>query len=90
MAILIIDPTTSSRTRCGEPINTHPSQYLVVGPGVTVRPVVELFVDPGEQGDGTVVETVAEGLRFRGLDFVVAGAFVAEPVTSGDAGFFAS
>jgi hypothetical protein len=45
---------------------------------------VELFVDPGEEGDGTIVEAVAEGLRFRGLKFVVGVTFFPEPVTSGD------
>jgi len=49
---------------------------------------VEFFVDPGEEGDGTVVETVADCLRLCGLELVIAGAFFVERVTSGDSGFF--
>ena len=41
---------------------------------------MEFLVDPGEQGDGTVGEAVAERLGFGALDFVVAAAFLPEPV----------
>ena len=49
---------------------------------------MEFFIDPGEERDGAVVKTVAEGLGFGALDFVVAGAFSDEPLGTRYAGFF--
>lgn len=88
MEVLVVNSATSRRTRCRKPIDTHPSQYLIIRPGVAVCPIVEFLIDPGKEGDGAVVETVAEGLRFGGLELVIAAAFFVEPVSSGDAGFF--
>ena len=79
MRSLIIDPQIRSRPRGAEPVDRHPRQDLVVRPGVIVRPKVEFLVDPGEQADGAVAETVAEGLGLGGLLETVARAFLGEP-----------
>ncbi len=50
----VVDPRVGCRPGGREPVDRDPSQDLVVGPGVLVGPVVEFFVDPGEQGDWTV------------------------------------
>ncbi len=71
----VIDAETSRGPRSGELVDRDPSQDLVGGPGAVVRPVVEFFVDPGEQASGAGGEGVAEGLRFGGLLGAVAGAF---------------
>lgn len=76
---LVIDPGVGSGTGGREPIYGDPGEDFVVRPRVTVGPVVELLVDPGEQGDRAVGETVAEGLGLGALDLVVSAAFFYEP-----------
>ena len=49
---------------------------------------MKFLVDPGEERDGAVVQSVAEGLRLGALDLAVAGAFGHEPLGTGYAGFF--
>ena len=49
---------------------------------------MKFLVAPGEERDGAVVESIAEGLWFGALDLVVAGAFGGEPLRTGYAGFF--
>lgn len=88
MPALVIDPSTSSRSRGGEVVDRYPCEDLIVGPGEGVSPVVELLVDPGKEGDGAVVETVSKRLWFCGLEFVIAEAFFTEPFAPCDAGFF--
>ncbi len=41
--------------RVAEVIQAYPRQDLIFGPGVVVRPAVELLVNPGEEGDGVAV-----------------------------------
>ncbi len=50
----VVDPRAGRGPGGREPVDRDPGQDLVVGPGVRVGPVVELFVDPGEQGGGAV------------------------------------
>ena len=78
----VVDAHVGGGAGGGEVVEGDPGEDLVVGPGVGVGPVVELFVDPGEQGGGAVGEGIAEGLGFRALDLVVAAAFFEEPVCS--------
>ena len=87
MASLVVDPRAGCWSGDGKPIDGNPGEDLVVGPGIIVSPVVEFFVDPGEESDGTVVETVTEGLGLRGLLLVVTETFFGEPFTALDAGF---
>ncbi len=49
---------------------------------------MKFLVDPGEEPDGAIVESIAECLRLGALDLVVAAAFVDEPLGMGYAGFF--
>ena len=49
---------------------------------------MKFFVDPGEERDGAVVESIAECLRLGALDLVVAAAFGVEPLRTSYAGFF--
>ncbi len=49
---------------------------------------MKFLVDPSEERDWAVVETVAECLRLGALDLVVATAFIGEPLATGYAGFF--
>lgn len=49
---------------------------------------MKLLVDPGEERDGAVAESVAECLRLGALNFIVPAAFGGEPLGSGYAGFF--
>ena len=88
MVHFVVDARAGGRTGYGEEVDGDPGEDLVGGPGVGVCPVVEFFVDPGEEGEGAVVEAVAEGLGFRALDFVVAVAFAGEPGCAVQAGFF--
>ena len=75
MQRLVVDAQTSCGASGGEVVDRDPGEDLVVGPGVSVRPVVQLFVDPGEQADGTVSEGIAEGLGFGALLQSVPAAF---------------
>ena len=54
----VIDAQTSCRAGGGMPVDGHPSEDFVVGPGVLVDPVVELLVDPCEEAGGAVGEGV--------------------------------
>lgn len=79
----------AGRRACGrERVDAHPSQNLIIAPIVSIRPVVQFFVDPGEQADGAVVQRVAQRLRFGGLDAAVAGSVGLEPGAAGEAGAF--
>ena len=55
----VIDGMSGTRAGAAELIDTYPGEYLVIGPWVVVRPVVEFFVEPGKQANGRVVECVA-------------------------------
>ena len=85
----VIDAEIGGDAGGAEPVDGDPGQDLVVGPGVGVGPVVQLFVDPGQEADGAVREGVAECLRFGLLFPTVAAAFREEPVAAGVAGLFA-
>jgi hypothetical protein len=76
---LIIYPDIRGRARRAEPVDRDPGADFVGRPGVAVRPVVQLLVDPREQRDGRVGERVAECLRLGRLLGAVAGAFGEEP-----------
>lgn len=89
LGTLVVDAQARGGTRGAVPVDGHPGQDLVFGPGVTVGPIVELFVDPGEEADGGVGESVAQRLRLRGLFTVVAAAFLLEPGVAARAAPFA-
>ena len=72
----------------GEEVEGDPGEDLVGGPRVGVGPVVELFVDPGEAGDGAVGEGVGGRLGLGALEVAVAAALGREPVGAGQAGPF--
>ena len=76
----IIDAQGSRGARSAVPVDGDPGQDLVVGPGVTVRPIVEFLVHPCQQADGGVGERVAQCLRFGGLLQSVTASFLQEPV----------
>lgn len=88
MRSLVINPHTRRRARLGKPINTHPSQDLIITPLIPIRPIMEFFVDPSEEGGRGVRECEADCLRFCALEEVVAVAFVCEPGGAFDAGAF--
>lgn len=75
---LVVDADAGRRARRRELVHAHPGQHLVVGPGVPVRPVVQLLVHPGQEGDG-VGERDANGGRARALLRVVPEALCLEP-----------
>ena len=79
----VVDARAGGGAGGREPVYWHPCQDLVGCPGVVVCPVVEFFVDPGEEGGGAVGEAVAEGLGLGALDLVVAAAFLLEPLGPG-------
>lgn len=68
----VIDGVSGTRTGAAKLIDTYPGKYLVIGPWVVVRPVVEFFVEPGKQGNRRVVECVAYCAGFGRLEQVVA------------------
>ena len=68
----VVDVAGGSRAGAAELVDADPGEDFVVGPGVGVSPVVELLVDPGEQGDRGVVESKADRARLAGLEEVVA------------------
>lgn len=86
MGSFIVDPQRSGRPRGGEEVDRHPSEHLVIRPGIPVRPIVQFLVDPRQQGDGGVGQRVAEGLRLGGLLGAVAAAGFEEPGCAGEAG----
>lgn len=88
MCALAVDAHAGRGAGGREGVNGHPGQDFVVTPGISVRPVVQFFVDPGEQADGAVVQRVAERLRFGGLDAAVARSVGLEPGAAGEAGAF--
>lgn len=55
---LVVDPMRSSRAGTTELVDRDPGEDLVVGPGVRICPVMQLLVDPCEQGYRGVVERV--------------------------------
>lgn len=72
----VIDSQTCGRTSSGEPVNTDPCKYLIVCPGIFIRPVVQLFVDPGEQCYRAVGEGVSKRLGLGALEKSVACALI--------------
>ena len=84
----VVDARAGGGAGGREPVYRHPREDLVGCPGVVVCPVVEFFVDPGQEGGGAVGEAVAEGLGLGALDLVVAAAFLLEPLGPGQACFF--
>ena len=79
MPTLIVNSHARRRSRRAKPVNAHPHTHLVVTPGVTIRPLDQLLVDPREQARGAVGEPVPERLRLRRLDAAVTPAVLAEP-----------
>ena len=67
----VVYPARSARTSTAKLIYTQPRQNLVVGPWIIVRPVVELLVDPRDQRNRRVAESVGDRLRFGTLQYVV-------------------
>lgn len=57
-------------------------QDLVVRPWVVIRPIVQLLIDPRQQGDRAVVQSVAKCLWLGALLDTVSTAFVHEPCAS--------
>ncbi|KAF4509392.1 hypothetical protein G6O67_003568 [Ophiocordyceps sinensis] len=86
VAHLVVDAQAGGRAGGGEVIDGDPSQDLVVGPGVVVGPVVELLVDPGQQGDGRVGEGEAQGGGPGALLQRVSGALEEVVLGAGQAG----
>lgn len=80
MQRLVVDERSGGGPGGREPVDGNPSQDLVVGPGVRVRPIMELLVDPGEEGDRAIVQGVADCLGFGGLFGEVAAAVAGPPV----------
>lgn len=78
-ADLVIDAARGRRPRDAEPVHADPGADLFGRPRVRVRPVVEFLVDPRQQRDGAVRESVAQRLRLGRLQQVVAEAFLVEP-----------
>ena len=52
MLILIIEVQACGGTGHREVVDADPGQDLGVSPGVVVSPVVQLFVEPGEEAGG--------------------------------------
>lgn len=67
-AQFMIDPATGRGPGSAEPINADPGADLLIGPGIPVRPVMELLVDPAEQTYRAVGQAVAQGLGFGRLE----------------------
>ena len=88
VGVFVVDALVRPRAGRGELVDAHPRQNLVVRPGVLVRPVVQLVVEPGEQADGVRGHGVRQRLWLGLLQFVVPDAFDAEPFASRDARLF--
>ncbi len=70
MFILIIEIQARRGTGDGEVVDADPGQDLGVGPGVIVSPVVQLFVEPGEEARGAGGKAVGQGEGSGGLEAV--------------------
>ena len=57
-----------------------PYHTFVVFPGIIVRPVVQFFVDPREQANGTISQRVTDRLRLGALSREITAASVLEPL----------
>lgn len=56
------------------PVDAHPGANFIVCPHVLwIYPVVELLVDPGQERDWAVCQSIAQGLRPRRSKLVVSG-----------------
>ena len=73
---LVVDPHTCSWTGRAEPVDTNPRADFVSVPGIRIRPVVQLLVDPGQKAGRTIGEIVPDGLWFDRLDDAVAPALL--------------
>ena len=51
---LVVDSEAGGGAGEGEMIYGYPGEDFIVGPGVGIGPVVELFVYPCQQADGTI------------------------------------
>lgn len=71
MANFIVYSMCSPRPRAAEGVYAYPGEDFVVCPWVCVRPVVQFLVDPSQEGNGGIMETVGEGLWFGGLNMIV-------------------
>ena len=65
MCDFVVDARAGAGAGDGEIVDGDPGEDFGVGPRVAIGPVVEFFVDPGEEGYGAGGESVAEGLGFR-------------------------
>lgn len=52
----VVDADTGSRASGGEEVDGHPGEDLVIRPGITICPIVQLFIDPGQEANGAVCE----------------------------------
>ena len=75
----VVDPHVRRGACRAEPVDRDPGAHFVGRPGICVGPVVQLLVDPRQQGHRGVGEGVAERLRLGLLFRTVAGAFRYEP-----------
>lgn len=63
-----------------EPVNTNPRQYLIVSPGIPIRPIHQLLVDPRQERNRAVRKSVRERLRLSSLQDAVRLALIHEPL----------
>lgn len=82
---LVVNAHRGRGTGAREIIHRHPGEDLVVGPRIRVGPIVQLLVDPREQGDGRIVEAVRERLGLGRLLEKVAAALFGEPFRAREA-----
>ena len=82
MARLVVYPNMRIRPRSAKPVYTDPRQDLVVRSRMLVRPIVQLLIDPSEEGDGRGGEGVRERLRLCSLQLPVCLGFGGEPVAA--------
>ena len=71
MVGLVVEPQTCRHTGGRVPVDGDPSQDLVSGPRVVVRPVVEFLIQPGEESNRGVGKCAGERLPFRLVEEVV-------------------
>lgn len=85
---LVVNTRAGSGTSSRKPVDADPRQNLIIRPRIAVGPIMQLLIDPGEEGDRRVCQRVANCLRLRTLQEIVTSGFLRKPLRPLEATFF--
>lgn len=75
MCSFVINAMRGAGACSAKTVDAYPGEDFIIGPRIRVSPIVQLFINPGEQSDRRIVERVGEGLGLGGLKQIIAFMF---------------